>query len=117
MSPSLPPVFESALRETRVAARQLRQASSTQKNSVLSRLRAKLQAARSEILSANREDLNALNDDVTPAFRDRLLLDDSRLQGITESLAQIEALPDPVGEVLRELTRPNGLKLSQVRAP
>ena len=51
------------------------------------------------------------------AFVDRLLLDEKRIAGIATGLEEIAELPDPVGTVLAEWTRPNGLRFQRVRVP
>ncbi len=70
------------------------------------------------ILSANAEDLDAARAAGTPAaMLDRLALDAKRVDGIAAGLRQVAGLPDPVGEVLRGYTLPNGLQLRQQRVP
>ncbi|MCV7401324.1 glutamate-5-semialdehyde dehydrogenase [Mycobacterium fragae] len=70
------------------------------------------------ILAANAEDINAARDADTPsAMLDRLALDPKRVDGIAAGLRQVAGLPDPVGEVLRGYTLPNGLALRQQRVP
>ncbi|EUA33235.1 gamma-glutamyl phosphate reductase domain protein [Mycobacterium xenopi 4042] len=71
-----------------------------------------------KILAANAEDLNAARDTGTPtAMLDRLALNPQRIDGIAAGLRQVAGLPDPVGEVLRGYTLPNGLRLRQQRVP
>jgi glutamate-5-semialdehyde dehydrogenase len=70
------------------------------------------------ILSANAQDLVAAEAVGTPAaMLDRLALDANRVEGIAAGLRQVAGLPDPVGEVLRGYTLPNGLHLRQQRVP
>jgi glutamate-5-semialdehyde dehydrogenase len=70
------------------------------------------------ILAANARDLAAGTDNgLTGAMLDRLRLDPARLGGIADAVAQVAALPDPVGEVISSSSRPNGLRLSRVRVP
>lgn len=70
------------------------------------------------ILAANAEDLDAARDAGTPvAMLDRLALNPDRVEGIAAGLRQVAGLPDPVGEVLRGYTLPNGLHLRQQRVP
>jgi glutamate-5-semialdehyde dehydrogenase len=70
------------------------------------------------ILAANAEDLDAARAAETPtAMLDRLALDPKRIDGIAAGLRQVAGLPDPVGEVLRGYTLPNGLALRQQRVP
>ncbi len=74
--------------------------------------------ARSEILEANKLDLaNAEKNGMAASFVDRLTLDDSRIDAIADGIRAIAALPDPVGEVIAEWDRPNGLHIERVRTP
>src|SRR4029077_3298491 len=48
---------------------------------------------------------------------DRLMLNEARIEGMAQGLSEIAALPDPIGEVVREWTRPNGIRIKQVTVP
>jgi glutamate-5-semialdehyde dehydrogenase len=84
-------------------------------------LRAAAEAVRSqadEILAANAEDVaEAKHAGIGAALVDRLALDPKRLETVARGLEDIAALPDPVGRVLAEWTRPNGLAISRVSVP
>jgi glutamate-5-semialdehyde dehydrogenase len=70
------------------------------------------------LLEANQADLErARTRGVTRAFLDRLTLTDARIEGMAQGLRDIAALPDPVGTVMAEWQRPNGLDISRVRTP
>lgn len=70
------------------------------------------------IISENAKDVeNAKAAGVSPALVDRLSLNESRIKAMAEGLIQIKDLKDPIGEVLEEFDRPNGLKLQKVRVP
>ncbi|TYT25013.1 glutamate-5-semialdehyde dehydrogenase [Luteimonas viscosa] len=70
------------------------------------------------ILAANAQDMAAAQaKGVGPAMLDRLRLDDARLTGIADALREVAALPDPVGQVTRRETRPNGICVERVRTP
>jgi len=70
------------------------------------------------ILAANRLDVDAAAGyGLTPAQIDRLALDPGRIEGIAAGVEAVAALPDPVGEVLEESTRPNGLVVRKLRVP
>jgi len=69
-----------------------------------------------EILRANAEDLAAATE-LSAAMRDRLLLNEKRLSGIAQAMEEIAALPDPLGRVSLEDTRPNGLHIRRVSVP
>ena len=70
------------------------------------------------ILAANARDLEAARaNGTTGAMLDRLALDSTRLAGIAKALREVAALPDPVGQVTRSETRPNGIRVERVRVP
>ena len=102
----------------RSAARDLAIASAVQKNAALTAAAKALRKATPAILAANAKDIVAAKSADRPAsFIDRLLLDDNRVETIAKGLEDIAALADPVGTVLAEWTRPNGLKFQRVRVP
>jgi glutamate-5-semialdehyde dehydrogenase len=77
-----------------------------------------LDAGTAELLAANAEDVAAARADGTAEqLVDRLRLDPDRLAAMAQGLREIAALPDPVGEVVRGFTRPNGLQMRQLRVP
>jgi len=107
-----------AARRARVAARTLGTLNTTTKNRALHAAADSVLARVHEILSANGEDLDAARAANTPeAMLDRLALNPNRVDGIAAGLRQVAGLPDPVGEVLRGSTLPNGLQLRQQRVP
>ena len=113
----LAPAVLNRLEAGRAAARVLRRTSGNVKNAVLKEIALGLKTRADEILKANTSDLATLRSDVAPAFRDRLTLTHERLAQMGESLRQVAALPDPVGEVTSERLLANGLKTKQVRSP
>ncbi|MGZ3748500.1 MAG: glutamate-5-semialdehyde dehydrogenase [Pseudobdellovibrionaceae bacterium] len=108
---------EEMLNSLRTAARTQRKLSATEKNKALLQLAEDLMLASQNIIAANKKDLQNLAADTSNAFRDRLTLNPERIAGMVESLRQVAALADPVGEVLENQTLKNGLKLQKVRAP
>jgi len=76
-----------------------------------------LQSHATEILAANANDLAAAPDTMSAAMRDRLRLDQGRLDGIVTAVREIAELPDPVGRVTHSEQRPNGLRVERVRIP
>ncbi len=77
-----------------------------------------IREAAPQILDANAKDMAAGRDkDLTPALLDRLELNPARIEAIAKSVEDVAALPDPVGDVLANWTRPNGLNISRVRGP
>ncbi len=107
-----------AARRARVAARVLASLPTVAKDQALLVAAQAIVANTDQILAANAEDLNAARAAETPtAMIDRLALDPKRVEGIAAGLRQVAGLPDPVGEVLRGYTLPNGLALRQQRVP
>ncbi|KAB2668049.1 glutamate-5-semialdehyde dehydrogenase [Ochrobactrum sp. LMG 5442] len=105
-------------RKARAAAGPLSIATTEQKNKALIAAAEAMLEARAEILEANRLDLaNAEKNGMAASFVDRLTLDDSRIDAIADGIRAIAALPDPVGEVIAEWDRPNGLHIERVRTP
>jgi len=105
-------------RKAKAAATPLSIASEDQKNKALIAGADAVLASRDEILAANRLDLaNAAESGMAASFVDRLTLDESRIQAMADGIRAIAALPDPVGEVIAEWDRPNGLHIERVRTP
>ena len=103
------------LLRARSASARLAQLSTQEKNVLLLALADALEAGAESILQANREDLNTSG--LEGAMRDRLLLTPARISDMARGVRQVEALPDPIGEILLEWTRPNGLRIRKVRVP
>ncbi len=102
----------------RKAARALAQLERAQKNAALLAMADEVLASAALILEANGKDLaQARANALSGAMIDRLTLNQERLEKIAEGIRQVAALPDPVGEVLRSWTQPNGIKISKVRVP
>ena len=105
-------------RRARAAARLLRQASTEQKNRGIVAMAEQVLAMQEEILAANHQDVEkAKADGLSAAMIDRLTLDAARLAKMAEGIREVAALPDPVGEIIRDWTRPNGLRIQKVRVP
>ncbi|WP_144121711.1 glutamate-5-semialdehyde dehydrogenase [Catellatospora sichuanensis] len=110
-------VIEQATR-AREAAQVLATASRRAKDAGLAAMADALAARTPEILEANGLDVAAAREQGTPESTvDRLALTESRLAGMADGLRQIAGLPDPVGEVVRGGTLPNGLQVRQLRVP
>jgi len=103
-------------KDARHASKALRQTDRATKDKALLAAAKAIRARRDGILSANAEDLKAAHD-LTPALRDRLLLDDTRIEAMAKGLEDIAALPDPVGLELARWQRPNGLDIARVSTP
>jgi glutamate-5-semialdehyde dehydrogenase len=92
--------------------------STIQKNDALEQIAKLLVASEKEIIVANLKDLErAKADGLSTGLQDRLMLNADRIAGLANSMREIIALPDPIGEAIRGMTLPNGLKLSQTRVP
>ncbi|MEW6269670.1 MAG: glutamate-5-semialdehyde dehydrogenase [Thermodesulfobacteriota bacterium] len=100
----------------RAALRPLRLASTATKDAALRAFARLLREETSGLLAANQRDLAALRD-ATSAFRDRLTLDERRIDAMARALEEVAELPDPVGETVTTWRRPNGLEIAQVRVP
>ncbi len=100
------------------AALELASASADAKNAALHAAAAAVRARKDEILAANAKDVGAAEaNDVKGSFLDRLVLNDERVEAMACGLEDVAALPDPIGTVLAEWERPNGLKIARVRVP
>jgi glutamate-5-semialdehyde dehydrogenase len=107
-----------AARRARVAGRILATLPTAVKDRALHAAADAVLANAHQILAANAEDLDAARAAGTAeAMLDRLALNPHRVDGIAAGLRQVAGLPDPVGEVLRGRTLPNGLRLLQERVP
>jgi glutamate-5-semialdehyde dehydrogenase len=93
-------------------------ASTIQKNDALEQIAKLLVTSEKEIVAANLKDLErAKADGLSTGLQDRLMLNTDRIAGLANSMREIIALPDPIGEAIRGMTLPNGLKLSETRVP
>ncbi|MEK7821091.1 MAG: glutamate-5-semialdehyde dehydrogenase, partial [Pseudomonadota bacterium] len=102
----------------RAAAAILAETSTEAKNAALRAAAKALIEDRDAILAANARDLAAARaQGLTKAMLDRLMLDEGRLRVIAKGLDDVAALPDPVGAVIADWTRPNGLRIQRVRVP
>jgi len=105
-------------RRAKAAARVLALASTEQKDGALTAMAQAVRAAKADILAANAEDIaDAKSSGATPAFIDRLALDDTRIAAMADGLEVVRAQPDPVGKVTESWTRPNGMTIERIRVP
>jgi glutamate-5-semialdehyde dehydrogenase len=110
-------VHETA-RRARVAARELRVLTRDRKDAVLCAMADALESATSTIVAENALDIaRARENGTSDALIDRLTLTPDRIAAIAQALRDVAALPDPVGEVIRGYTLPNGLQVRQIRVP
>ena len=102
----------------KAAAAELAGAGAEAKNRALTSAAGHLRANASAILAANSDDMAAGGDKgLSSAMLDRLALDETRIEAMASGLEAIAALDDPVGRVLAEWDRPNGLRISRVAVP
>lgn len=111
-------LIEELGKRARVAARALALCSKDQKNAALMAMADAIEAAEGEIIAANAKDLEAAPGyGLNAAAIDRLRLDAARIRAVAKGVREVVALPDPCGEVIREWTRPNGMKITKIRVP
>ena len=114
----IPALMAELGRKARAAAKRLATASAERKHAALIGAAEALDKRRFEILEANQADMEAGRArGMSPAFLDRLLLTERRIDGIVDALRVIAELPDPVGSVIARWDRPNGLHIERVRTP
>lgn len=112
----IPQAITTVARNAKAASRSLSAAPRSVKDAALLAMADALLAGQEDILAANAEDV-ANGRGMKPGLVDRLTLTPDRIAGIADALRELAALPDPVGEVVRGSTLPNGLRLRQVRVP
>ncbi|MBO6724483.1 MAG: glutamate-5-semialdehyde dehydrogenase [Rhizobiaceae bacterium] len=105
-------------RRARAAARPLAMATAERKHAALIAMADAIWRDRQTILGANAIDVaNGVEAKLTPAFLDRLTLDEGRIRAMSDGIRAIADLKDPVGDVIAEWDRPNGLHIERVRTP
>lgn len=110
-------LFEMGIK-ARDAAAQLAVASPEQKSLALKAIANSIVDEMPAILQANKADVDvAIENGMSAALVDRLLLDEKRVQSIADSVRVIAELPDPVGQIIAQWERPNGLRIERVRTP
>ena len=102
----------------RTAARTLTVATGAERAAALNAIADEIESRSAEILAANKVDIDrGIAEGMHPQLQDRLLLTAERVKGIASGARQVAALDDPLGNVLRERTLPNGLHLKQISVP
>ncbi len=110
--------FQQILDDARAASVVLAQTPTTVKNQALLAIATALEDNSDLIVTANAHDLNlSRSDGMAEGLLDRLALSPARVTGLALAVRDIAALPDPIGDVLRGSTLPNGLQITQVRVP
>jgi glutamate-5-semialdehyde dehydrogenase len=110
--------MEQLARQAREASHALAQLATHEKNAALMAMADALEAGIEPLQAANREDLRVGESlGLTKAMMDRLALDPRRIRAMAQGLREVAALPDPVGRILDDRTRPNGLHLRKITVP
>jgi glutamate-5-semialdehyde dehydrogenase len=118
MTLSLSEVLEQIGQRAASASRILAQATTAEKNEALLAIARRIEQETETILTANEADLRAgAENGLSSALLDRARLDQKRIRTIANSVREVVHLTDPLGEVLKEWSRPNGLKISKRRVP
>jgi len=105
-------------RQAKAASRELAKLSTAEKNGALLAMADALEARAPQLKEANAKDMaTGATMGLSTAMLDRLKLDDKRIAAMAKGLREVAALPDPVGRVLDERTRPNGLRLQKIATP
>ena len=105
-------------RQAKAASRELARLTTAEKNDCLLAMADALEHNRDDIKKANARDMDtAAKMGLSNAMLDRLRLDDKRVAAMAKGLREVAALPDPVGKIMDERVRPNGLKLQKISTP
>jgi glutamate-5-semialdehyde dehydrogenase len=105
-------------RQAKAAARELAKLTTAEKNECLIAMADALEQNRDDIKKANSRDMEtSAQQGLSASMLDRLRLDDARIAAMAKALREVAALPDPVGRILDERLRPNGLKLQKISTP
>lgn len=105
------------MKSARSARTALASASTETKNKALMCMADALEKNTEPILAANAQDMDEQRGVISDVMLDRLALSEDRIKGMADGIRQVAALPDPVGKVLAEHERPNGIKISKVLVP
>ena len=108
---------QALLQQAQAACPQLAWLGSEEKNRAILQMADAIEANADAILAANAEDLHAAQDVISSVMLDRLRLTKDRIAAMADSMRQVAKLPDPVGEVLAEVKRPNGLVIRKTAVP
>ena len=105
-------------RQAKAASRELARLTTAEKNACLLAMATALELHADALKQANALDLDfGLRHGLSSAMLDRLKLDDKRIAAMARGLREVAVLPDPVGRILDERRRPNGLKLQKISTP
>lgn len=105
------------MERTKLASRGLCTAATEQKNLALREMADAVTAASDKILAANSADMEAARGKITEVMLDRLLLTPDRIEAMAGGILKVTELPDPTGQVLETITRPDGLTINKISVP
>jgi len=115
---TLPEMMLDLARRAKQASRRLAPLTAGERNQCLLAMAGAIESSRGEIAAANQLDVAAApSHGLSSAMVDRLRLDEKRIRAMADGLREVAALPDPVGRVLEQRTRPNGLRLTKLSTP
>jgi glutamate-5-semialdehyde dehydrogenase len=118
MSEDIPSLIDDMARKAKQASLELAASTTSDKNGALQSIARGLESNRQVLLEENQKDIDAAEENgLSKAMVDRLRLTHERIDGMAQGLRQLIALPDPVGVVMEEKKRPNGLNIQKVRTP
>ena len=118
MSVDIPSLIEDLAKKAKRASLELAASSTSDKNGALQSIARGLESNRKFLLEENQKDIDAAEENgLSEAMVDRLRLTHERIDGMVQGLRQLIGLPDPVGKVIEEKNRPNGLNIRKVRTP
>ena len=109
--------MKTMLENAKAAKAQVARLTTQEKNQALLAMADALLSHQEAILAANAADLEAAKGTVAQVMLDRLLLNEQRIAAMAQGIREVAALPDPVGRILAEHTRPDGLKIQKVSVP
>ena len=115
IKPEITQQLREAAGAARPASRVLARSTEDERNAALRSMASALRSNAAKVLAANGADL--AENGGAPAFRDRLLLTEARIEAMAKGFEDIAALPDPLGRTLAEWTRPNGLRIRRIAMP
>ena len=105
------------LKTTKSAWRDLNRADTKTKNVILNAMADALVENTTEIIAQNKVDMENAKGTISDVMLDRLMLDEKRISAMADGIRDIAKLPDPTGEVITEVTRPNGMTIYKKRVP
>ena len=118
MSKEITEIIDTIATQARDASRGISATTTAQKNQALEAIAREIESNRKTLTEENQKDLQAAEQNgLTEAMIDRLRLTHDRIDGMAQGLRQLIDLPDPVGGLIEEKKRPNGLQIRKVRTP